>query len=373
MQIMKRKHLDTFAVLHVAGMKLGGIYVLVRDLSQYQVRQQALRVGILIPTRKGVGNPDSIDQKVYIHLGDLKSGYAVSIRKYYRIYRVFKRYDLIHFHQFHPLLAIAALLSGRKLIHTEHGTFQRGNLKTSIKNYIKKRVLGYFFLEHFYAAVVFNSHWLKDNVGLKTDRTRVIHNGIRLKGWSRMIPEKHGTFNILTVCRLVPRKRVDRLIRAVSRLASLEGVRLQIVGDGPLHHQLVALSHRLLPGELFTFYGFQPDIEAFYQGADIFVLPTESEAFGLVVLEAVLGGLVVLCFKDGGGALEIVEGVDGRLIAADEAEMARNIQYWRDHEAERRRVAQKLSERVKGYFTVERMSREYKELYDRVLNDGIGK
>ena len=360
-------------ILHVAGMDMGGIHVLIRELTEHQVMKQHLKVGILIPTCKGINGVKEIAKEVNVYALKLKSWYDLSIKKYYRMYKIFKNYDIIHFHEFHPFYTICALLTGKKIIHTEHGTFQRRNLKISIKKYIKKRVLGYFFLEHFYSAVVFNSNWLKEDVNLKTKKTYVIQNGTHFKGSPKITPKTGNTLNILTICRLVPRKRVDRLIRAVAKLDNLEGVCLHIVGGGPLSDELINLSKRLLQNDTYLFYGFQSDVSRFYDLADIFVLPAQFEPFGLVVVEAIRSGLISICFSDSGGALEIIQEVHEKLIAGDETELAEHIQYWRDNREERLQITQKLNKRILEHFTVERMAEDYQRLYFEVLNDEASK
>jgi len=146
-------------------------------------------------------------------------------------------------------------------------------------------------------------------------------------------------------------------------------VKLQIVGDGPLYNELVNLSKHLLRDNTYLFCGFQTDVSRFYDWADIFVLPAQFEPFGLVVVEAILSGLITICFRDGGGTLEIIQGVHEKLIAGDETELAEHIRYWRDNREERLRTAQKLKKRVREHFTVKRMAEDYQKLYFEVLDE----
>lgn len=98
--------------------------------------------------------------------------------------------------------------------------------------------------------------------------------------------------------RLVPRMGLDRLIRALSRLAR-RGARFQAVigGDGPLRSTLEEQSRVLGLGDAVVFRGRVPDADlpGLYAAADAFVLPTaELECFGLIALEAMASGRPVL-------------------------------------------------------------------------------
>ena len=71
---------------------------------------------------------------------------------------------------------------------------------------------------------------------------------------------------------------------------------LQLVGDGPAISMLKKQANEKLRPGCYKFYGFQKDVSKFYANAGLFILPTRLEAFGLVVVEAMLYGLVVLYF-----------------------------------------------------------------------------
>jgi glycosyltransferase involved in cell wall biosynthesis len=108
---------------------------------------------------------------------------------------------------------------------------------------------------------------------------------------------------LLFLSRFHPKKGLDLLIEALARLPSGPGLRLVIVGGGaPSYMQeLRALAKRQrasLPridwmGEVWGNERWQ-----FFQGADLFCLPTHSENFGLAVLEALQVGTRVLTTKD---------------------------------------------------------------------------
>ena len=95
------------------------------------------------------------------------------------------------------------------------------------------------------------------------------------------------------VGRLVPGKRYDTLVRVC---AALPGVRLLLVGDGPEREPLRALAGRLGSSDRFHLAGERPagELAGMLAAMDVFVSPSDEEAFGLSILEALAAGLPVL-------------------------------------------------------------------------------
>ena len=349
-------------VLHIADLQdFGGIPNLVIKLSTYQADVQGMDVAVLTALNSAVEAGH-----VQIYQGRMKSGFDLNPKKLWKIYRVFKQYDILHFHGFAPQVALCSLLAGRRVIHTEHGTFKRANQRQSGSDYIKKRILGVPYLERFPEQVVFVSEWLRRDVGLETDRSVVIHNGTLVKAATvDHSANNRATFNVVFAGRLVPVKRADHLISAFASVEDKEGVLLQIVGDGPSRSALEAQAQGLLESNQYKFYGYREDVEFFYRSADLVVLPTRGESFGLVAIEAMQWGVPVVCLRDGGGVVEILEGIHDKLVVDDLAEA---ITYWRCHPEERARISDELRERAVSYYTVERMAEEYRQLYLDVLS-----
>lgn len=129
---------------------------------------------------------------------------------------------------------------------------------------------------------------------------------------------------ILTVARLAPVKNHELLLRAMARMNDLEA-HLMIVGTGELEAPLRRIAADLGIGRRVVFAGYQPEPTAFYDSADLFVLPSDSEGFGNVIVEALARGLPVVATDCPGGPREILEGGRwGRLVPMrDEAALAR--------------------------------------------------
>jgi glycosyltransferase involved in cell wall biosynthesis len=124
---------------------------------------------------------------------------------------------------------------------------------------------------------------------------------------------------LLTVRRFVPRMGIENLLEAVALLRPrFAQVRLLVGGVGGLRARLEALSAEKGLGDTVTFLGAIPDEElpAYYQAADLFVLPTLAlEGFGLATLEALACGTPVVG-TPAGATPEILGPLEPRLVAA---------------------------------------------------------
>lgn len=126
-----------------------------------------------------------------------------------------------------------------------------------------------------------------------------------------------GSFTVLFAGRVIPRKGVPVLLRAMHRLKQQLPCHLLIAGRGkpPYLRQLKALARRL--GVSVSFLGNIPhgDIHTLYQAADCFVCPSQQhEAFGLVNVEAMASGLPVIASSNGGIREIITSGQNGYLV-----------------------------------------------------------
>jgi glycosyltransferase involved in cell wall biosynthesis len=124
---------------------------------------------------------------------------------------------------------------------------------------------------------------------------------------------------ILTVASMKPVKNHSLLFRAFSRLSHPEA-QLMIVGQGVGEHQLRKLAAELGITSRVVFAGFHSDPTPFYVTADLFVLSSDYEGFGNVIVEALAQGLPVVSTDCPSGPAEILEnGRWGRLVPVGDA------------------------------------------------------
>jgi glycosyltransferase involved in cell wall biosynthesis len=98
-------------------------------------------------------------------------------------------------------------------------------------------------------------------------------------------------FLVLMVSALVPNKRVEKGIEAVSRVP---GAHLLLAGDGPLRNAIDEAAARLLPGRFTRLTVPVEKMPELYRSADVFLHLCKDESFGNVYLEALASGLPVI-------------------------------------------------------------------------------
>jgi phosphatidylinositol alpha-1,6-mannosyltransferase len=129
-------------------------------------------------------------------------------------------------------------------------------------------------------------------------------------------------FTILSVSRLVPRKGMDTLIKAVSMLGERRNdVLLIIVGEGRDLYRLKLLAKTLGVDVRITGSLDNESLIKYYKAADLFAMlcrdrwfGLEKEGFGIVFLEAAACGLAQLAGKSGGSADAVIDGITGFIL-----------------------------------------------------------
>ena len=123
---------------------------------------------------------------------------------------------------------------------------------------------------------------------------------------------------IKTLGRFVPKKGFDVLLRAAAQSAGQGATfRLEIGGDGPERKALQSLAGRLGIADRVRFCGWVDDVAAFLADADLFVLPSRIEPFGIVVLEAMACGVPIVATRVS-GPLEILDESTALLVPSDD-------------------------------------------------------
>lgn len=188
---------------------------------------------------------------------------------------------------------------------------------------------------------------------------------------------------ILHVSTFRPIKRITDCIEIVARIKNLEtgsgsgsGVKLVMCGDGPERADAEALAARLGVADSVKFVGKQPQsqVRDYLSVADLLLLPSQSESFGLTALEAMacevpviatrVGGIPELVEDEGCGYLFEIGDVDGMAAAS--------LRVLSD-DAERERLGRRGREIAVSRFTTEKIIPQYEELYSRVVRESAEK
>jgi glycosyltransferase involved in cell wall biosynthesis len=168
-------------------------------------------------------------------------------------------------------------------------------------------------------VVVANSRAAADRLlgeRLPFQKIAVVSNGLDLE---RVQPhaERRIARKIVVVANLRPEKGHDVLIDAAPDvLRRFPDVEFEIVGGGPELESLVARAAARGVLHAFTFLGHRNDVTARLAGADMFVLPSRSEAFPNAVLEAMAAALPIVASAVGGIVELVDDGRTGLLVQA---------------------------------------------------------
>lgn len=147
-------------------------------------------------------------------------------------------------------------------------------------------------------------------LGVPAAAIRVVHNGLSTtgdQGASSAGPR------LVVLARLVPHKRIEHAFEALAALrAEVPGLRLDLVGEGWWHDELVAAAHALGVADLVDWHGHVSDVERdrLLARAWVALLPSTKEGWGLSVVEAAAQGTPTIAYREAGGVTESV--VDGR-------------------------------------------------------------
>ena len=143
--------------------------------------------------------------------------------------------------------------------------------------------------------------------------------------------DQDARHHLLSVSRLDPRhayKNIDKVIQALPQvLRSFPSTRYVVVGDGEWREELIRLTLSLGIQANVHFSGRVDDeeLERLYEWADVFLLPSNREGFGIVYLEAWSHGCPVIG-GDEGSAVEVIRhGVDGLCVRPDPARIAEAV------------------------------------------------
>ncbi|MBM3319451.1 MAG: N-acetyl-alpha-D-glucosaminyl L-malate synthase BshA [Candidatus Eisenbacteria bacterium] len=166
-------------------------------------------------------------------------------------------------------------------------------------------------------------------------------------------------------------KNVRDVVRLLARVREATGAQLLLVGDGPERVPCRILAEELGVQDRIHFLGNRIAVHRILPFADLLLLPSTVESFGLVALEAMASGVPVVGY-DGGGLPEVVRnGVDGALAPLGDLE--RMIEMTREllqNPARRREMSRAAKERAAADFSTEKITAEYEAIYQRVIREG---
>ena len=137
---------------------------------------------------------------------------------------------------------------------------------------------------------------------------------------ARIAEQKKNDFIFLTISRLVPVKNIYlQMVALKNMLPDYPETQLWIVGDGPEQAHLEAQAKELGISDHVIFWGRQAEVATFYKNADSYLLSSDSEGWGLVIVESATYGLPILMTDVGCAGEFIYDGKNGLVVPVGEA------------------------------------------------------
>jgi glycosyltransferase involved in cell wall biosynthesis len=220
-----------------------------------------------------------------------------------------EQFDIIHAHDWmtYPAGIAVAQMSGKPLIVHVHSTeFDRSGENVNQMIYDIERE-GMHVADKIVAVSYFTRSIIIHRYGISGEKVEVVHNGVERNGdWS--LAESgidRDEKIVLFLGRITMQKGPEYFLRAAKKvLEVMDNVKFVMAGSGDLMHRSVEMAAELGIGHKVLFTGFLhgEDVQKIYKMADLFVMPSVSEPFGLVPLEALDNDVPVIISKQSGVA-----------------------------------------------------------------------
>jgi glycosyltransferase involved in cell wall biosynthesis len=206
-----------------------------------------------------------------------------------------EQFDLVHAHDWmtYPAGIAVSVLSGRPLVVHVHSTeFDRSGEHVNQMIYdIERR--GMHAAHKVIAVSYFTRNIIISRYGVPGEKVEVVHNGVERNGNGNWALAETGINKnekiVLFLGRITMQKGPEYFLAAAKKvLEVLPDVKFVMAGSGDLMHRAVEMAAELGIGQKVLFTGFLrgEDVQKIYKMADLFVMPSVSEPFGIVPLEA---------------------------------------------------------------------------------------
>jgi N-acetyl-alpha-D-glucosaminyl L-malate synthase BshA len=187
-----------------------------------------------------------------------------------------------------------------------------------------------------------------------------------LRRW--MCPPHRYDKLIVHMSNFRPVKRAEAVVEVFRRIRAEIRARLLLVGDGPDLAKASALAHDLGLGQDVIALGEQDQVVPLLSVADLFLLPSSQESFGLAALEAMACGVPVIASEVGGLPEVIDHGINGFLKDPDDLDgMSQQALTLLTTPELHRRVAEAARHKVEQRFCADLVVSQYEAFYREVV------
>jgi glycosyltransferase involved in cell wall biosynthesis len=218
-----------------------------------------------------------------------------------------EQFDIIHAHDWmtYPAGIAVATISGKPLVVHIHSTeFDRSGEHVNQMIYDIERE-GMHRADKVITVSHFTRNIIISRYGVSGDKVEVVYNGVERVGkWpvEDTIIEKDEKI-VLFLGRITMQKGPEYFLQAAKKVLELmDNVRFVMAGSGDLMHRSIEMAAELGIGHKVLFTGFLrgEDVHKIYKMADLYVMPSVSEPFGIAPLEALDNDVPVIISKQSG-------------------------------------------------------------------------
>jgi rhamnosyl/mannosyltransferase len=269
--------------------------------------------------------------------------------------------DIIHLHFPNPLAEIAVLRAriNKRIIVTYHADIVKQKILSKIYSPFMNKILDKSEL-----IIATSPDYAKSSKVLQkySKKVKIIPLGINFdttlnKKEVLLIKKKYGKF-VLFVGRLIYYKGIEYLIEAFKDI----NAKLVVIGTGPLEYSLKKRASNNI-----IFLGRVKNIKDYYSAEEFFVFPSSerTEAFGVVLLEAMSFGKPVICTSLGTGTTFVnIHGKTGLVVKPkDSTALQQAINKLLSSTSLTKRFGEEGRKRVQKYFIIKKIAKEYLKVY----------
>jgi len=235
------------------------------------------------------------------------------VQRYARLATVIARdedFDVVHAHDWmtYPAGIAVSAMTGKPLVVHIHSTeFDRSGEHVNQMVYDIERQ-GLHYAKYVIAVSYLTSRVVINRYGVAPEKIRVVYNAIERNG-TILDPEKSKIHKnekiVLFMGRITMQKGPEYFLAAAKKvLEVMDNVKFVMAGSGDMTQRTIELAAQMGIGHKVLFTGFLRgnDVDKVFRMADLFVMPSVSEPFGLVPLEALRNDVPVIISKQSGVA-----------------------------------------------------------------------
>jgi len=218
---------------------------------------------------------------------------------------------------FSPLVRRRGIVNLLHHVHREQWHIIFAGFGGRLGWWIESQVAPRLYRRHTYVTVSEATRRELISMGVDEQRISIVHNGLD----DPQPPSRAQRADVPTICvlgRLVPHKQIEHALTAAAvARRSLPGLRVDVVGEGWWHEELVRHAATLGISDAVTFHGRVPDDERdrLLDRAWLLLTPSVKEGWGIAIMEAAAHGVPAIAYSTAGGVCEsVIDGETGWLV-----------------------------------------------------------